>query len=397
MLDRLRKMDRNLLFCILGMSLLGAASGISETSFNNFLHDTYDLSADARGYLEFPRELPGFLTALLAGMLFFLPETGIAAVCALTVGVGLAGLAFWGASWWPMLGFMTLWSVGVHLIMPVRSSLGMELGKTGEKGKRLGQLQASGIAASIGGCVVVWVMTRLMPGNYRPLFLVGTAVAVLGAISFMFMRMPNAHLTRRRFVWRKRYWLYYVLNLFFGARKQIFITFGPWVLVKIFNQPAYIFAQLWIVAAVLGVIFQPLLGRAIDRYGERMVLMADAVVTFLICLGYGWAHLLPNPQLALWLLYTCFVIDQLIFGTGMARDLYVARIAEQPDHVAPTLSMGVSINHIVSMSIPSLGGLAWEYYGHSSVFMGAAGVAVFVFIFSSLIEPRPTPPADSAG
>ena len=90
------------------------------------------------------------------------------------------------------------------------------------------------------------------------------------------MRLPNAHLQRPKFVWRGRYWLYYALAFLFGARKQVFITFGPWVLIRIFHQPAWIFAQLWIAAAILGVFFQPALGRAIDRFGERTVLLADS-------------------------------------------------------------------------------------------------------------------------
>ncbi len=103
--------------------MIGIAGGIFETTFNNFLSDTFDVGADTRGFLEFPRELPGFLTALFAGLLFFLPETLIAAFCALAVGLGMIGLAIWGVSWPWMLTFMILWSTGVHLLMPIRSSV----------------------------------------------------------------------------------------------------------------------------------------------------------------------------------------------------------------------------------------------------------------------------------
>ena len=70
----------------------------------------------------------------------------------------------------------------------------------------------------------------------------------------------------------------------------------------------------------------------------------------------------------------------------MARDMYLAKIAVRPEHVAPSLSLGVSINHAVSMSIPLLGGLAWIKYGHSAVFLGAAGVAAVMFVFSTLVR-----------
>ena len=48
--------------------------------------------------------------------------------------------------------------------------------------------------------------------------------------------------------------------------------------------------------------------------------------------------------------------------------------------------MGISINHAVSMSIPALGGIMWMKFGHSSVFMGAAVVALFMLVFSSMVK-----------
>jgi len=384
--ERMRGLSPNLLLFLAGMALLGISSGIFETTFNNFLHDTFDLSADARGFLEFPRELPGFLTALLAGLLFFLPESRIGAACALFTGLGMLGIAFWGTRWGSMLLFMTLWSVGTHLMMPIRSSISMALAHKNRKGRRLGQIQGVGIAASIIGCVVVWIAMRQAHADYRQVFIIGGATAMLASVLLFRVRMPDAHLERPKFIWCNAYWLYYVLALLFGARKQIFITFGPWVLVKIFNQPAYIFAQLWIAAALLGIVAQPLLGRAIDHFGERNVLMADSVCVFLVCAGYGFSHLAGSRMLALWLLYVCFVGDQLLFGVNMARDTYLAKIALKPEHVAPTLSFGITINHAVSMSVPALGGLLWIVYGHSAVFIVAAGVAVLMFLFSSRVR-----------
>lgn len=385
--NRLRAMNPQLKLFLIGMGMLGMSGGIFETTFNNFLNDKFAISADTRGMLEFPRELPGFLTAVFAGLLFFAPETWIAGVAALAIGVGMLGLCFWGDNWYAMLCFMTLWSIGSHLVMPVRSSIGMELAHTGAaKGRRLGQIQGVTIAASIVGCLVVWLAMRYLLRGYAFIFLVGGLVSLIGAAVLFSMRMPGAHLQRPKFVWKAHYWLYYVLALLFGARKQIFITFGPWVLVKIFHQQAWIFAQLWIAASILGILVQPALGRAIDRLGERTVLMADGVLTFAVCMGYGFAYLLPNPTAALWLLYACFVGDQLLFGTGMARDTYLSKIALKPDHIAPTLSLGITINHAVSMSVPAVGGLMWMRYGHSSVFVAASGIALLMLIFAGMIH-----------
>lgn len=383
---RIRNAHRNLLLFAAGMALMGIAGSMFETTFNNFLSDTFGLKADARGFLEFPRELPGFLTALFAGVLFFMAETNIAAISALCVGLGMIGIAFWGGSWWTMIMLMSIWSTGAHMLMPVRSSISMDLAHEGKKGRRLGQIQGATIAASIVGCALVWIIMDHMPKNYRLVYLIGGAFALAAAVVFFLMRMPGAHLSRPRFVWHREYRLYYALAFLFGARKQIFITFGPWVLVKLFHQEAIIFAKLWIAAAILGVLFQPALGRAIDRFGERKVLMADSLFIFSICIGYGFAHKLGDPRLAVWLLYACMVADQLLFGVNMARDTYLSKIAVNPAHIAPSLSLGVTINHAVSMSVPALGGMVWIKYGHTWVFVGASAIAVLMMLLSSRVR-----------
>jgi len=247
-------------------------------------------------------------------------------------------------------------------------------------------VQGTGIAASVIGCALVWLLLRQLRADYSVLFVLGGLAALAAAAVFSTLRLPGAHLKRPRLIVRREYGLYYVLALLFGARKQIFLTFGPWVLIKVFHQPAYLFAQLWIVAALLGVLFQPALGRAIDRFGERAVLIVDSLVIFGICMGYGYGHRLPDPRLGLGLLCACLVLDQLFFGVDMARDTYLAKIARRPEDVAPSLSLGVSINHAVSMSLPALGGWAWARYGHPVVFLGAAGVAVLMLVFSALIR-----------
>ena len=382
---RVRNAHRNLLLFAAGAALMGFAGTMFDTTFNNFLSDTFNLSAEARGNLEFPRELPGFLCALFAGLLFFTSETNIAGISALCVGAGLIGVAIWGGGWSAMMALMILWSVGSHLIMPVRSSISMDLAPDGKKGRRLGQIQGASIAASIVGYALIWVVMDLSPKNYRLIYIIGGVVALGAAAVFFAMRMPGAHLSRPKFIFRRRYWLY-LLAAFFGARKQIFITFGPWVLVQIFHQEANIFAELFMAGAVLGLVFQPALGRAIDRFGERKVLMVDAMLIFCICAGYGFADHLGNHRLALWLLYACFVADQLLFGVNMARDTYMSKIALKPEHVAPSLSLGITINHAVSMSVPSIGGLVWIRYGYSWVFVGAACVAVLMVIFTSMVR-----------
>ena len=209
-------------------------------------------------------------------------------------------------------------------------------------------------------------------------------MALVAGVLFLRMRGVGHQTARPRLIVRREYWLYYVLSLIFGARKQIFITFGPWVLIKVFHQPVATFAILGILNSLLTVFTSPALGNLIDRWGERRMLMLDGLILVAVCLGYGQAHRLG--QVGLYLAFACFVLDQVMFGFSNARTTYLAKIAQAPHHVTASLSLGVSLDHAVSMALPALGGWVWVRYGHPWVFYGGAVLALLNTAFASLIR-----------
>ncbi len=50
------------------------------------------------------------------------------------------------------------------------------------------------------------------------------------------------------------------------------------------------------------------------------------------------------------------------------------------------MSLGISIDHVISMSLPWLGGWIWDTYGYTMVFTGAGFVAILMLIFSAMIK-----------
>ena len=72
---------------------MACAGGVYDSVFNNFLSDTFHLSADGRGGLELPREFPGFMVVVMAGLLGALAVTRLGMVAAIGYSAGLAGLA----------------------------------------------------------------------------------------------------------------------------------------------------------------------------------------------------------------------------------------------------------------------------------------------------------------
>lgn len=371
------KGHRELTVFILVGAFLGINTGLYEPTFNNYLNDTFRVSAVVRGGLEFPRELPGMLVALVSGLLFFLPDTRMGSFSLGLTALGLIGLAYFS----PAFGFMAFWmvvnSLGTHLYMPLSTSIGVTLSEQGAVGRRLGQLQGISTAAMVLGSMVVWAGFSYFHLSYRAVFTIAAVCAAVAAVLLLKIPPRPRRSAKVRFVFKRRYSLFYLLNVLFGARKQVFLTFGPWVLIKIFHQTPAAFAALSMTGSIAGIVFKPMLGRAVDRFGERFIITLESLLLVLVCLGYGFSEGLLAGNAALYLVFACYIMDQLLYAVNMARATYLHKIVDVPDDLTPTLSMGISLDHVVSMLIPIAGGVIWSLFGYQYVFLGAALIALF--------------------
>nr|MBP7459987.1 MFS transporter [Candidatus Delongbacteria bacterium] len=78
----------------------------------------------------------------------------------------------------------------------------------------------------------------------------------------------------------------------------------------------------------------------------------------------------------------------------IARTTYLKKIADHPGEILPSLALGITMDHVVSMTIPVLGGLAWFHFGYQSVFYGATGLAVLSWLVALRIRiPEPGRPS----
>jgi predicted MFS family arabinose efflux permease len=362
--------------------LYAFAQSAVNSVFNNFLNDTYAIGDFQRGVLELPRELPGFLVVFVSALLYLMSSRRLAALAVLLAGLGIGGIALFSARYGVMLAWLFLFSVGQHLFIPLSQSLTMDFAKEGQAGRRLGQVTGASNLAGIAGSLLILVGFRSLGFTFSTAFLIAAVALLLGAALIRGMQADRHADTRTRFVVRRQYGLFYWLNVLYGTRKQIFLTFSPWVLVTIFKQPTQTVASLLLAGGLIGIVFNPLLGRAIDHFGERRVLMSEAVVLVFICMGYGFARRLFSEPTAVIVAWTCFVIDQLLMSVSMARATYLKKIAVQPGDVSQTLMMGVSIDHIFSIAVASLGGIIWVRLGYEYVFVLGALIAC-VNLFSA--------------
>jgi predicted MFS family arabinose efflux permease len=358
----------------------GSASGIFTATLNNYLSEIHHLGAEARGWLELPRELPGFLIMFVAGaMLTIFRETQMAAAAMLLTALGALGLGYLAPTHAALVVFIVIWSLGDHIIFAVEGPIGLKLARGGKEGRRLGQFGGARNLGTILGVGVIFVLARTVGDRFSLFYAIAAGSALIAGMLYAGLDVGRGDAPSRRLVFKKKYRLFYVISALFGIRKQIFLAFGAWVLVEIHGVSVGTIALLYFIAATLGVIMRPLLGEVVDWLGERTVLAADEVLLLAICLTYAFAGDVFSGRMVLFALYGAYILDIILFALRVARTTYLKKIADDPADITPTISMGITIDHAVAMTLPILSGYIWEAYGFQWVFILAGAIALVGF------------------
>ncbi|BAJ62936.1 MFS transporter [Anaerolinea thermophila] len=386
LLTRFKQAPQNLKIFATVSLLAGMAYSIYDSTFNNFLESRFSLTGFQRSFLEFPRELPGFLVVFVSALLWFLCSRRLSAFSFLLSAIGALLLGYFTTSYAVMSIWLFIYSMGMHLFLPLSPTIGMELAHEGQTGRRLGQLNAIRNFAAILGSFLVALGFRFLNFNFKITFTIVAVALFLATLLMLLMDRGRPQPSGVFLKLHKEYRLYYALVVLYGSRKQIFVTFAPWVLVSIFQQPTQLMGTLFTIGGIIGIIFQPFLGWLIDHYGERFVLTAEAVLLAFVCIGYGFSRSFLPENLALLLTIICFLLDQMLMSVSMARATYMRKIAKSPEHVQTTLTAGVTIDHVFSISVALLGGVIWNAFGYQYVFLFGALIAVLNFIVARQIR-----------
>ena len=344
----------------------------------NFLADDIGVSGLQIGILEAVRESCGIWALAVLAVLAGFSEPVIGLVMLLLTAVGLAGYTFAPTYGWVMV-LSIVWSQGLHVWMPLPQSMALAMAEPGRSGFRLGQMGAAG-AAGFGGGLLVGYGLALLGVPIRPMYLVAGAVAVLAGLACL--GIPREITAERpRLVFRKRYGLYYLLCFLEGWRKQIFICFAGFLLVKEFHTPLTTMLLLYGLVQLIGFFSSPWVGRLIDRVGERRVLVFYFGSLTLFFLGYALIR-------SRWILYGIFVADNAFFVFAMAMNTYVDRLVSARERT-PTLSMGVAMNHLAAVTMPLLGGVLWKTLGYQWAFFLGVIAAGFSILPALFVDSRP--------
>ncbi|MBT3271006.1 MFS transporter [Candidatus Poribacteria bacterium] len=380
---------RNFLLLAGAVFCVGGAFGVQIPLFANFIFERFGVRTHEYGYLEALRETPGFLVVAMSALVMVVAAPRLSMVCLLVMGAGLAAYAWitdiatllGGSAIMALIVTSVFWSIGFHVWAPLQNTLALRYAPSDETGRWLGWLRTTSGVGHMTMMGIALLLIRVV--EYEGMFIFAGALLVVGAILVGLAGKGDRTVVEqpreRRILFRKRYNVYYLLIFLQGARKQIFLMFAVWLLVKGHGAVRETILILMLINQVLNLLIAPTMGKVVDRYGERLTLSVSFAMLALVFLGYAFV-----PQTNA--LYVLYVVDHLLFVGGIAMTTYLNKIAPRED-IRPTLTMGVTLNHIPSVLVPLIGGLMWIKLGHTVVFVGGAAFATMSLIVAQWVRP----------
>jgi len=380
--------------------IFGIAIGLKHGVQNNYLSEIVNIDEFERGIVDAFRELPGLLLIFILALMYRFADSKVFKIGIALMAGGMAGLLLTSSSEMfltkiVVVFFMVLFSTGEHIIMPVRSTIAMELAKREKSGASLGITTSIGQLGTIAGLLLVTGIfffldkhgfSRIDIVGYRIVFGIAAALMLTAALVAAALKETTLKAPRQRFYFAKKFTKYYIMEVFYGSRKQIFLTFAPYVLVRKYMADPSTMALLLAICSVFIMFCSPLIGKLIDKVGYKKVMVGDTLILVVVCLLYGFSHRLFIPAVAFIVICCNFVLDQVISVASMANNVYVQRISSDREEITATLSTGISVNHIFSVSIALLGGWIWKVAGIEVLFTMSAILGLISSIFAATIR-----------
>ncbi|MCF8084168.1 MAG: MFS transporter [Deltaproteobacteria bacterium] len=318
--------------------------------FNNFAAERVGLSGEQVGMIQSIREIPGFLTLLAVFVMVLIKEHRLSALSVLLLGAGLALTGLF-PSYLGLIITTLMMSFGFHYFETTNQSLTLQYFDQARSPWVFGKLRSLAAASNIGIGIFIYLLASVL--DFKQTYLV-IGLMVMGAGIWGLHRNPTHQdlvPQHKNMVFRKKYWLYYFLTFMAGARRQIFMAFAVFLLVKKFQFSVQGVAALFVINNLVNYFLSPAIGKSIIRFGERKVLTLEYFSLIFIFLAYATVE----SKVVVALLY---ILDHIFFNFAMAIRTYFQKVGD-PRDIAPSMAVGFTINHIAAVFLPALGGLLW--------------------------------------
>ncbi|MDR3295456.1 MAG: MFS transporter, partial [Clostridiales Family XIII bacterium] len=355
---------------------------LSDTILANFFKEAYAVNAQQRGFIEIPRESPGVIAILFMAAISSLGNVRAAVIAQWVSAVGMLVLGIFMPRYAFMLVFLFIYSSGVHMYIPLGDSIGLSLTRGESIGTTIGRFNSVRMAFMMLAGLITFVGFHMGWLDFeKPVVAFVASACSFALVAMLLLYLYRSDMARESthvnapFVVRKAYTRYYIICALFGGRKQIMIVYSPWVLIDLLGFKADTMSILSVLGSLAGIFFIPRVGRWIDRFGVRSIMMTEAGVFLLVYVVYGFLSKSINNsalEVSFWVfLLACLlnIADRMTIQMAMVRSIYLRAIAVTPEDVTPSLTMGMAIDHMVAVPVAYFCGSVWFFWGPEYVFL----------------------------
>lgn len=373
----------------ISLVLSGLGYGIYKGMIDNYLAEVVVMGEFARGLAEFFREIPGFLLIFILAALYTFSAEKLYKLGAIIMLVGLGMLSIVPATRVLVTIAICVYSLGEHIQLGMKNTLSLEYSNPGKGGVALGYQNATYQVGTLAGYAIILFaflfITKIKP--FRQFFIVS---AVIFSISMIFALgltgKSSTDKSKQRFYFRKKFTKFYFLEIFYGARKQVFFTFGPYVLILFYKANTSVISLLFAISAVLCFFLSPQIGKLIDKVGYKVVMVSDTLILVVVCFFYGFAHHIFSMNIAFIICCVNYILDSIISLASMASNVYVQDISDSKEEMKLTISTGISVNHLITILIALFGGWIWQTLGIEHLFILSAVLGLCNSAFAATIK-----------
>lgn len=376
---------RGTILLALATFAVGFAMAAQQNIVSNYFEDVIGLEGPQFGYITAIREVPGFLLIFVTAIFYRMTLQRLTFFALLVLAVGYACFGI-SNSFWTVAPWVVISSMGYHTWLQTQSALGLSLAREEHSGRILGRMASVGQAGALVAMGVVFVTFERGWLDFDSAFIMCGLFALIGAIAIFWFpslkdgEVEEMRIERQPIVFNLEYRLYYLLSLLDGARQQIFFSFGLWVLIHQYGLTVPQISGVLLATTAASMVLTPRIGRALDRYGER-ILLRYVNIAFIIALA-GYA-LVTNSIAAT----ICYVIYTFIAPLApMGATVYLRKIAPS-NELAPCLAMGLTMQHAAAIVVPIVTGYILNFVGYQVPFLVASGFAVITLLVTGLLDP----------
>ena len=349
------------------------------TLFDNFSVNIVGLDGHHIGALQSVREIPGFLALLVTYVILIIKEHKLSALSIIILGAGLFATGLL-PSFFGLIFTTMVMSFGFHYYETTNKSLTLQYFDKLSSPLVFSAQRSYAAAASVVVGIIIFFIAPLL--SYKTMYILfGGGIGICGIWAFAKNPADKDILPQKKqLILKKEYWLFYFLTFMAGARRQIFMAFATFLLVKKFGFSVQDITLLFLFNNGINFFINPLIGKFIVKYGERKLLSIEYFFLILVFIAYA----LVDSKLIAGILY---ILDHIFFNCSTAISTYFQKIAD-PRDIAASSAVGFTINHIAAVVLPVIGGLLWMI-DYKIPFLAGAFFSFISLCFVQFIRTKP--------